>query len=95
MYTLYILQCSDESYYTGVTRHFQLRMRQHAEAGVVYTSTRLPVKLVYTEQFRTEDAAIAREKQIKGWTRIKKEALIAGQSEKLKPLAKKVFKQGK
>ena len=95
MYTLYILHCSDESYYTGVTRHFRLRMRQHAEAAVVYTSTRLPVTIAYLEQFRTQDAAILREKQIKGWTRRKKEALFTGQSEKLKSLAKKVFKHGK
>lgn len=93
IFHLYILLCADESYYTGVTSHLRRRLRQHHAGKVVYTSTRLPVQLVYQESLSTEEAAVAREKQIKGWTRKKKEALIAGQEAQLKALAKKGFRR--
>lgn len=91
MHHLYILLCADNSYYTSVTKNLARRMKQHHEGKAVYTTTRLPVKLVYQEKFVSEEAAVAREKQIKGWTRAKKEALIQGAGERLPQLAKKRF----
>lgn len=85
MHTLYILHCSDDSFYTGITRHVRRRLKQHREGEVVYTSTRLPVQLVHQEDFASEEEAVSREKQVKGWTRRKKAALIAGEREKLRP----------
>ena len=74
---LYILKCSDGSYYTGNTKDLGKRMAQHESgAGSKYTSTRLPVELVYVCEFPRIDEAYEREKQIHGWSRIKKEALI-------------------
>ena len=78
-YFVYIVECSDRSYYTGVTSYLEKRLVEH-NSGVVkgYTSKRLPVKLVYSNRFKNIDDAIRAEKQIKGWSRAKKEALIKG-----------------
>lgn len=75
----YLLRCNDGSYYAGHTDGIELRMAQH-ETGALggYTAKRLPVKLVWSESFPTRDEAFAAERQIKGWSRAKKEALIAG-----------------
>lgn len=89
--TVYILKCADGSYYTGLTRHpVEERVGEH-NAGVVpgYTSQRLPVELVFVEVFDRLDQAIPRERQIKGWSRRKKQALIAGDYAGLEPLAKR------
>ncbi len=79
---VYILKCSDGSYYTGLTRNElpEAREQQHNDAAFpdAYTSTRLPVKLVYGEYFELVTDAINAERKIKGWSRAKKEALIAG-----------------
>lgn len=84
----YILQCSDGSYYTGSTKNLELRLQQHQNGeGANHTKKRLPVKLVYAEEFDRIDEAFYREKQIQGWTRAKKEALIHNASEELKKLA--------
>jgi putative endonuclease len=85
---MYILRCADDSYYTGSTVDLEQRLAQHqAGEGANHTKKRLPVKLVYYEEFARIDKAFYREKQIQGWSRKKKEALIAGQTEELKKAA--------
>ncbi len=78
-YFVYILKCSDDSYYTGVTNNLEKRINEH-QAGIIkgYTSSRLPIKLVFSERFSDVNQAIQLEKQLKGWSRKKKEALING-----------------
>jgi len=86
---MYILKCNDGSYYTGSTRSLDLRIAQHqAGQGVEYTRKRLPVKLVYVEEFQRIDEAYDRERQIKGWSRKKKEALMKGSFDRLRKLSK-------
>ena len=90
---MYILECSDGSYYTGSTIDLELRLHHHQVGeGANYTKTRLPVKLVYSEEYDRIDVAFDREKQIQRWTRKKKTALINGQQKDLPELAKKVFR---
>ena len=75
---VYILKCSDNSYYVGVTNNVERRLEEH-NSGLnrnSYTFKRRPLELVYYESFQTADDAIKFEKKIKGWTRKKKEALI-------------------
>ncbi len=86
---MYILQCSDNSYYTGSTKYLEKRLAQHqAGQGANHTKKYLPVKLVYYEEFDRIDTAFYREKQVQGWSRKKKEALINAMPEKLHDLAK-------
>lgn len=88
--TVYILRCSDGSYYTGLTKQaVEARVWEHNE-GLYdgYTKKRRPVELVFTETYDRIVDAIARERQIKGWSRAKKEALIALQYERLPELAR-------
>ena len=88
--TVYIVRCSDGSYYTGLTKQeIEARVWEHNE-GVYdgYTKKRRPVTLVFTETYDRIIDAIARERQIKGWSRAKKEALIAMNYEALPDLAK-------
>ena len=81
---MYILKCTDGSYYTGSTKNFELRLHQHQMGeGANYTKRRLPVDLVYFEEFQRIDEAFYREKQVQGWSRKKKKALINGQLEDL------------
>lgn len=76
---VYILKCSDGSYYTGCTTNLEKRVEVHNfKKYDSYTSIRLPVKLVYSQQFMNIHEAIAAERQIKGWNRRKKEVLIKG-----------------
>jgi len=85
---MYILECADGSYYTGSTNNLELRLAQHqAGEGANHTKKRLPVKLVYYEEYERIDKAFYREKQVQGWSRKKKEALITGAFESLKPLS--------
>lgn len=89
--TVYILRCRDGSYYTGLTKqNIEARVWEH-NAGVYdgYTAKRLPVDLVFTETYDRIIDAIARERQIKGWSRRKKEALIALNYEALPGLSKR------
>jgi predicted GIY-YIG superfamily endonuclease len=74
---VYILECADGSYYTGHTDNLEKRMIEH-EQNIIkcYTSSRLPVKLVFCSEFPTRDDAFVRELQIKKWSRRKKRALI-------------------
>tara|TARA_R110000765_G_scaffold22413_6_gene57309 strand:+ start:5154 stop:5558 length:405 start_codon:yes stop_codon:yes gene_type:complete len=85
---MYILKCSDGSYYTGSTNDLDKRILEHQEGkGANHTRKRLPVKLVYVEEYLRIDSAFYREKQIQGWRREKKEALINGELDKLPGLA--------
>ena len=87
---LYILRCSDGSYYVGTSRHEDLdtRISEH-NLGTYdgYTRRRRPVRVVYSAHFENIVEAIASERQIKGWSRAKKEALIRGDYEALPALA--------
>jgi putative endonuclease len=76
-YFVYILKCSDESYYAGITNNLEKRINEH-QSGMIrgYTSSRLPIRLVFSERFTDVNQAIRLEKQLKGWSRKKKEALI-------------------
>ncbi len=92
----YILECCDNSYYVGSTKNLKTRLSQHQEGiGANYTSKRLPVKLVYCEEYDNVADAFYREKQVQGWSRRKREALINGTPELLPMLAKKVFDRSK
>ena len=86
---MYILECSDGSYYTGSTKDIELRLLQHQNGeGSNHTRKRLPVKLLYFEEFMRIDSAFIREKQVQGWSRKKKEALINNMTDELHELAK-------
>ncbi len=88
---MYILQCADGSYYVGSTNDLEKRVAEHnAGEGAEYTKHRLPVKLAYFEECFSIKEAFLREKQVQGWSRKKREALINGQHEKLPELSKKV-----
>lgn len=90
---MYILECSDGSYYTGSTKDLKLRLAQHQLGeGANHTKKRLPVSLVYYEEFSRIDEAFYREKQVQGWGRKKKEALIHNRPEDL-PLLSKNYTQ--
>jgi len=85
---MYILECSDGSFYTGSTVNLELRLRQHQIGeGANHTRKNLPVKLLYFEEYPRIGQAFFREKQIQGWSRKKKEVLIAGLSDLLPELA--------
>lgn len=90
---VYILKCSDNSYYTGITSNLSKRITEH-KIGIYkdsYTFSRRPIELVFFAEFTDIKLAIQTEKQIKKWSRVKKEALINGEFEKLPNLAKKNF----
>lgn len=77
---VYIILCEDQSYYTGLTWKPGQRWMQHLSSlGSKYTSKHKPVNVVYLEEYENLESARLREKQIKGWTRKKKEKLIKGE----------------
>ncbi len=86
---VYILLCADNSYYTGHTDNLEERLAKH-ETGEFegYTSARLPVRLMFSEQFLTREEALSCERQIKGWSRKKKEALMRGDWAEVSRLAR-------
>jgi len=88
-YFVYIIKCSDKSYYTGVTNNVERRVYEHNTSNdeLSYTYNKRPVELVFCQPFQDIQQAIAFEKQIKGWTRKKKEALIENNWHKLKELS--------
>ncbi len=90
---VYILKCSDDSYYTGITSNLTERLESHKTGKYKgsYTSTRRPLTLEFYVEFTDITLAISTEKQIKKWSRLKKEALINGEYDKLPNLAKKKF----
>jgi putative endonuclease len=88
---LYILRCADRSYYIGTSRKdLDARVAEH-NGGMYngYTSGRRPVELVFAQHFEVIADAIAAERKVKGWTRAKKEALIAGDWSRLPGLAQR------
>ena len=85
---VYLLRCRDGSYYCGQTDSIEARMQQHFSGEIGYTATRKPFELVWQGEFETREGAIAFEQQIKGWSRTKKEALIRGDWEAIKKLAR-------
>jgi putative endonuclease len=78
MYFVYIVECSDGSLYTGFTINIDRRVLQHNESklGAKSIKGKLPVRLVYSEDFLTKSEALKREHEIKGWSRVKKQKLI-------------------
>jgi putative endonuclease len=87
---MYILRCADGAIYVGSTRNLDQRLEQHASGlGAKYTSWRLPVELVYCEEFDRIDDAYALEKQVQGWSRAKRLALIEGRYHDLNALGRK------
>jgi predicted GIY-YIG superfamily endonuclease len=88
MWYLYITQNENGAFYTGITNNLERRLKEHLRSkGRHYTSRNKPQKLLYTEKFSSRAQAEAREKQIKQWSRKKKEALIKGNFEKLHKLS--------
>ena len=86
---IYILRCENDDLYVGSTIDINDRVVRHKSGrGAVYTKHHQPEELIYTEEYDTYQEAFKRERQIKGWSRAKKEALIAGDIEKLKQLSK-------
>ncbi|MEA9981051.1 GIY-YIG nuclease family protein [Herbaspirillum sp. RTI4] len=87
---VYLLRCSDDSYYVGHTDKLESRIAQHQSGSIAgYTAKRRPVTLLKAEDFPTREEALAGERQLKGWTRAKKEAWITDDFMSLKRLAKK------
>ena len=85
---VYILKCANGSYYTGSPTNLEKRLWQHKNGeGAKFTKAHLPIELVYTEEFSRIEDAFYREKQIQGWSRKKKEALISGNFNALHKLA--------
>jgi len=85
-----MLECADRSYYVGHTDDLGKRIAEH-ESGELrgYTSTRLPVRLVFAQEFASREEAFAAELQIKGWSRKKKQALISGDWAEISRLARR------
>ncbi len=89
---VYILECSDGSYYVGSTRNLELRLWKHQEGlGADYTRRRRPVKLLWQQEYEHVGEAFFWEKRIQNWSRAKKQALIRGDYTALPGLAKKDF----
>ena len=94
VYYVYILKCAENTYYTGFTSNLENRIEQHQQGKYKdsYTFKRKPIELVFYWEFSSVEMAIETEKQLKKWSKAKKEALIDGEFEKLPNLAKKKFK---
>jgi len=96
-YYVYIVKCSDKSYYTGVTNNIERRIYEH-NSGTKrqsYTFNKRPVELVWFEAFLNIGEAILIEKKIKGWSRRKKESLISENWDKLVEYSKNYTQYGK
>jgi putative endonuclease len=79
VYFVYMLRCADDSLYTGWARDPEQRLAVHNSGkGAKYTRARLPVTLIYREECESLSAALKRERQLKMWTKARKEALVAG-----------------
>ena len=91
IYYVYILKCSDSTYYTGITSNLDKRLESHTTGKHAdsYTYNRRPIILKFYAEFTIVSIAIEHEKQIKKWSKAKKEALIDGRYSSLPNLAKK------
>ena len=89
-YYVYILKCSDSTYYTGVTNNLERRIEEHKHGYnfSCYTHRRRPVELVFSQKFYSIEEAIPCEKRYKKWSQKKKEALINGEFDRLPDLAR-------
>ena len=88
----YILHCSDGSYYVGHTDDLEARVGQHQSGQIPgYTLGRRPLTLAWSQEFPDRDSAFGAERQIKGWSRVKKEALIRGDWDGVRLLSRKLF----
>jgi predicted GIY-YIG superfamily endonuclease len=84
---VYILRCADNALYVGETSDLALRLERHQDGTASrFTARRRPVVMIYAEEYRDQQHALARERQLKRWTHAKKEALIVGDWKKLKHL---------
>lgn len=90
---VYMLRCSDDSYYTGHTDDLQGRIAQHDTGAfpTCFTFKRRPVELVFAQEHATREEALASEQQIKGWSRKKKAAMIRGDWAEVSRLARSSF----
>ena len=87
MWFVYMLRCADDSFYVGETHDIAQRLAAHNKGcASAHTAARRPVQLAYLEENATREACLARERQLKGWTRSKKQALIADDLATLKKL---------
>jgi tRNA/rRNA methyltransferase len=88
----YMLRCADGAYYVGHTDELDARIGAH-QSGLVegYTQSRRPIELVWSQEFDSRDEAFAAERQIKGWTRAKKESLIRGDWDGVQAMSRKLF----
>ena len=93
---VYVLRCNDDSYYTGHTDNLEKRIGDH-QSGLCsgYTSTHLPVELVWSQECTTREEALAAEMEINGWSRKKKEAMMRGDWADVSRLARKDFEKHK
>ncbi|WP_298880008.1 GIY-YIG nuclease family protein [uncultured Polaribacter sp.] len=93
IYYVYILKCNDNSYYTGFTSNLEKRLIEHQQGKhpESYTFKKRPLTLVFYCEFTNAEMGISTEKQIKKWSRVKKEALINNNFDALPNLAKKKF----
>jgi putative endonuclease len=91
---VYMLRCSDGSYYVGSTRNLEARVFQHQTgAGAEYTKRRLPIELVWSRECERVDEAFGLEKRIQGWSRAKRDALIRGDYEALPWLSRGSYRR--
>jgi predicted GIY-YIG superfamily endonuclease len=90
LFFVYVLECVDGSFYVGHTHDLCRRVKAHGDGTAAnYTSTRRPVRLVHVEVLPTREVAVRRERQLKGWTRAKKRALIRGDVDQLHQLSRR------
>ncbi len=91
---VYILKCHDGSYYTGHTDNLEMRIAQHKGKTFpnCYTATRLPIEIVFSQELSTREEALAAERQIKGWSRRKKEAMMRGDWNEVSRLAQNALR---
>ena len=79
---LYVLKCSDGTFYTGITNDLERRLKMHQDGKASrYTRTRRPVEMLYSEKCGNRSKALIRECEVKEWPKKKKEALVAGENQ--------------
>lgn len=88
MWYIYILLCDQETFYIGITMDVDKRLKEHRSKTSFFTKKFSDLKLVYKEKYLTKAEARSRERQLKGWTKAKKKALIKGDIDLLKQLSK-------
>ena len=76
MVSVYVIKCFDNFLYTGITWNLKKQLKEHRNGKEPFTKNKQPLELVYYEMFGTRELAAAREREIKGWRRKKKEELF-------------------